>query len=56
MKKLIISSAVILAAAGIAWLISIGGWFFLNILVIVVVIPVTLGLCLLRMLLRMRRT
>ena len=54
-KPIIISSAIILAVAGIAWLISIGGWFFLNILVIVVVIPVALGLCLLKMLLRMRR-
>ena len=39
MKKLIISSAIILAAVGITWLISIGGWFFLNILIILVVIP-----------------
>ncbi len=55
MKKLIISSAIILAAVGITWLISIGGWFFLNILVILVVIPIALGLFLLKMLLRMRR-
>ncbi len=54
MKKLIISSAIILAAVGIAWLISIGGWFFLTILVVLVVIPIALGLCLLKMLLRMR--
>ena len=52
MKKLIISSAIILAAVGIAWLISIGGWFFL---VILVVIPIALGLFLLKMLLRMWR-
>ena len=50
MKKfIIIPSAIILAAAGIAWLISIGGWFFLNILVVLVVIPIALGLCLLKM-------
>ena len=54
MKRLIISSAIILAAVGIAWLISIGGWFFLNILVVLVVIPIALGLCLLKILLRMR--
>ena len=35
MKTFIITpSAIILAAAGIAWLISIGGWFFLTILVV----------------------
>ena len=54
MKKLIISSAIILAAIGIVWLIAMGGWFLLNILVILVVIPIALGLFLLKMLLRMR--
>ena len=48
MKKLIISGAIILAAVGIAWLIAIGGWFFLNILVILAVILIALGLFLLK--------
>ena len=56
MKKNIILGLVILAVVGAAWLFSInGGWLVLNILVVLVVIPVALVLCLIRMLRRRRR-
>ena len=55
-KKNIILGLVILAVGGAAWLFSInGGWLVLNILVVLVVIPVALVLCLIRMLRRRRR-
>ena len=54
-QKNIIFGLVILAVVGAAWLISNGGWFFLNILVVLVVIPIGLALCLLRVLRRRRR-
>lgn len=55
-KKNIILGLVILAVVGAAWLFSInGGWLVLNILVVLVVIPIALVLCLIRMLRRRRR-
>ena len=55
-KKNIILGLVILAVVGAAWLFAInGGWLVLNILVVLVVIPIALVLCLIRMLRRRRR-
>ena len=55
-RKNVIFGLVILAVVGAAWLFSInGGWLVLNILVVLVVIPIALVLCLIRMLRRRRR-
>ena len=55
-KRNLILGLVILAVVGAAWLFSInGGWLVLNILVVLVVIPIALVLCLIRMLRRRRR-
>ena len=55
MKKIAIITGALLVAAGVIWFAFNGGWFFLNILVIVVIIPAAVIALLVRMLWRRLR-